>query len=812
MLSYASIRARIVRWREWAPPLAVPLIALAVLLALGGDRARFQRDGGFHHELSAKSLAIAENLSPKHNFRLATGVWRDADRGFAYNLYGRFPIGVYALTKLAGMPFGSDLAAALLAARVLMLAMFCGAALLCYLAAARVAGSRLAAFAATAFAFSGFYALHYADAVASETSPDLFGAMLVFHGMAVFVQEGRFRQLLVKTCAALLLGWHVYALVLPFALLCFGGEAFALARSALASGGGVRSLPAALGAIVRSRFVILAAVPILFGSALLGFNLFNEYSAFGGELSLSELPALRSALNRTSLSDGGGFLEGYARTLADSEFWGLQLMRAGVASVPYALVPSFGDGQRESPEVSLVAAGAGVLALGAALGGLALVRRRCRVLMAAMALFGFFWAIPMKGVSAVDLHYYEGIYHIGIPLTIIAAALTGARALLGERRGARLAAALGAAFALAFALSVFHESRIYKDEGGMGAELDIAALSELREMRDAVRGGAVLFTTDIAAYAPGMRRYGVNYALGGATFDFESDALPPDFVISRYRDDAFDPLTPDNRFMFLYGPTDPDDLRRAERRRLEASEPAARSAFDVYLADGALRYLKAPCAQEDTLAFFFLHVFPADAAYFRGEGDPTEFSGVNFRFNNAGKIFDGACMATVTLPDRPIAAIRTGQYISDRRARQGAGGDSAWQVLIAPPQSAETLAAYESAYQAVASGEPAARSGFDLHLEGNALIYLKRPCSEDDVRGRFWLSVHPADAADLPAARRELGHESLNFSFEPPHGVIFNGKCMAARRLPDYEIAKIATGQWVPGGERLWDAEIAVGE
>ena len=793
--------------------MALPLIALAILLALGGDRASFQRDGGFHHELSAKSLAIAENLSPEHNFRLTTSVWRDADYVLWYTMYGRFPIGVYALAKLAGMPFGSDLAAALLAARVLMLALFCGAALFCYLAIARITGSRWIAFAATAFAFSGFYALHYADAVASETSPDLFGAMLAFHGMVVFVQEGRFRQLLVKTCAALLLGWHVYALILPFALWGFGGEAFAVLRSALASGGGIRSVPAALGAIVRSRFAALAAASILFGSALLGFNLLNEYAAFRGELSLSELPALQSALNRTSLSDGGGFLEGYARTLADSGFWGLQLMRAGVASVPYALAPSFGDGQRESPDVSPIAAGAGVLALGAALGGLALVRRRRRVLMAALALFGFFWAVPMKGVSAVDLHYYEGIYHIGIPLTIIAAALTGARAALGERWGARLAAALGAAFAVVFALSVFHESRVYEEEGAMGAELDIAALSELREMRDAVRGGAVLFTTDIAAYVPGMRRYGVNYALGGATFDARGDELPADFVISRYRDDAFNPLTPDNRFMFLYGPTDPDDLRRAERRRLEASEPAARSAFDVYLADGALRYLKAPCAQEDALAFFFLHVFPADAARFRGEGDPTEFRGMNFRFDSAGKIFDGACMATAPLPDHPIAAIRTGQYISDRRGAAGrADEDSAWQAVIAPPPSAEALAAYESAYQTVADGEPAARSGFDLHLEGDALIYLKQPCSEEDARGRFWLSVHPADVADLPAERRDLGHESLNFDFVPPHGAIFNGKCMAARQLPDYEIAKIATGQDAPDAGRLWTAEIAVGE
>ena len=126
--------------------------------------------------------------------------------------------------------------------------------------------------------------------------------------------------------------------------------------------------------------------------------------------------------------------------------------------------------------------------------------------------------------------------------------------------------------------------------------------------------------------------------------------------------------------------------------------------------------------------------------------------------------------------------------------------------------SEERLAGYEETYRATASGDPAARSVFDMYLDGGALIYLKRPCSEDDARGRFFLSVHPVDIADLPEDRREMGHESLNFDFAPPHGALFSGKCMAILRLPDYEIAKIETGQWIPGGERLWDAEIVVGD
>ena len=382
---------------------------------------------------------------------------------------------------------------------------------------------------------------------------------------------------------------------------------------------------------------------------------------------------------------------------------------------------------------------------------------------------------------------------------------------MGERGGGTLAVGLGAASAAVFALSVFCESRPYEDEVGTAAEVDLATLSELRAIRDKTMGKSVLVSADVQTYV--LTTKGLEYALAGGFHVYEWETRPTDFTVSRYRNEALDTLTPDNRFVFLYrGSTDPAALRRAERRRLEASEPAARSVFDVYLEGDTLRYLKSPCVPKDTEAHFFAHFFPPDAAFARGGYDPTEFDGVNFRFLASGRIFDGACIATAHLPDYPIAAIRTGQFVSDSMAGRGASDEGAWEVYIAPPPSEDTLALYESAYQAIASGEPAARSGFDLYLDGGALTYLKQPCSEDDVRGRFFLSVHPSDVDDLPEDRRELGHESLNFDFIPPHGALFNGKCMATRQLPDYEIAKIETGQWIPGGERLWSAKITVGD
>ena len=198
-------------------PPALLLLALATLFLLGTDNGYFYRPGS-HDWLSSRVMAIADNASAQYGFTR----FNHLDPGQAGNpelrfLYNRFPIGGYVTLKLATLPFSQDLSAKILAARMLMLAYFAAAAICAYLALAHIAGSRWIACAATALTFSSHYCLYYNDMVTTEVTVDLFAVMLVFHGMTIFVlQQERFRQLLAKTCIALALGWHVYALLLPF--------------------------------------------------------------------------------------------------------------------------------------------------------------------------------------------------------------------------------------------------------------------------------------------------------------------------------------------------------------------------------------------------------------------------------------------------------------------------------------------------------------------------------------------------------------------------------------------------------------------
>ena len=232
--------------------------------------------------------------------------------------------------------------------------------------------------------------------------------------------------------------------------------------------------------------------------------------------------------------------------------------------------------------------------------------------------------------------------------------------------------------------------------------------------------------------------------------------------------------------------------------RAAASAPIARGGFDVYLDGDSLTYVKEPCAAEDARGRFLLSVFPIDADDLPEGSRDLGHQSLNFDFRMQGAIFDGRCAIMVDLPSYPMAKIELGQWLP--------GGEDLWRATAFLDDS--ILSEYGRAYAAAIAREPVAESGFDVYLDGKTLIYVKEPCAAEDTRGRFLLSVFPVSPDDLPedAKREGREHVSLNFDFDA-FGAIFDGKCVIARTLPDYPIAAIETGQWIPGGERLWMAK-----
>ena len=131
------------------------------------------------------------------------------------------------------------------------------------------------------------------------------------------------------------------------------------------------------------------------------------------------------------------------------------------------------------------------------------------------------------------------------------------------------------------------------------------------------------------------------------------------------------------------------------------------------------------------------------------------------------------------------------------------------------PTSPAPLPSWRADYESIASGEPVARSDFDIYLRENTVSYLKSPCSAADVQAEFFLHVIPEDLEDLPADRRQYGFGGVNFRYGIHHGntaaLAFAGQCVMEHPLPDYPIVRIRTGQFVLDGDRIWMAEFPVG-
>lgn len=136
------------------------------------------------------------------------------------------------------------------------------------------------------------------------------------------------------------------------------------------------------------------------------------------------------------------------------------------------------------------------------------------------------------------------------------------------------------------------------------------------------------------------------------------------------------------------------------------------------------------------------------------------------------------------------------------------------------------LAAFKEIYLLARTTEPTARSNFDVYIDGRELHYFKQPCGAMDVDAPFFLAIFPDDVDVLPDDRRRHGfanHDFYFLHFNPEaqalvrrkYGYMLDGACAATARLPDYEIARISTGQYTFDDNgvatNLWIAEFPVG-
>ena len=759
---FSTAKAIFTRFRPWLP-LLILLLGLSTVFMFGNDNRDSLYRPGLHSWSTAYYLTKATNLSAEHDFLLFASRTLDADGAPVYQPYSRFPIGGYALIKLVILPFGEDSAAKMYAARLLFLFVFVGSAVLAWLSLRRLVGSRWIALTAVLLSFSTYYLLYYKDMVSTENGLSLFGVLLTFHGMVLFVQEGRFRQLLIKACAALLLGWHVYALLFPFIVL---GLLIELYRARRLSALPILAdkIKRCAAALLFNRYLALGVVALLFGMAVLSLNLWAEYRALDGEVPLAELPTVQSMTYRFGADDE--FNERNAGILEWGSFLANQSHRIARATLPFGVGPFDNDSVYWGKDDRGVVIGA--LAAGVAVIGLLFVRQK--MLMATLVAAGFCWALPMRHNTA--FHDFESVFYIGIPLVMFSVGLLCLHRLFSER----LIVGLSAAALLSFVLSSFEMGRIGHNQREAELQEEVVAdFQRIRTIADAEQSVLVAIPHQWFVGSVQAMNYYLSGRLIGRSWLRGPDSLPYDFVLSRQRVAMPALLTPDNRQLFLYSRS---GYAAQIDEMIGKSELAARldGHFHVHLSGDRLIYIKD-----------------------QGEHGAAQFSTQDPPI--VGKPFWA----------RLSPAVRHAGFTDRGPWQWERGSDAEGWTNVTDPSASPT---YEYTPTAMDVGHQLRAYVYYTDSHGNRVKAMTSPSVLVQPRnvsgGGFFLHLYPVDVNDLPDHRQQHGFDNLDFRFED-YELPITEPPMAMRQLPRYDIARIITGQYVreEGGDtRFWEAEI----
>ena len=596
------------------------------------------------------TLSVTTNLSPEHNFLLYQ--YRDEN---GYVPYSRFPVGNYAILKLATMPFRPDISQQIQSARVVMLLFFIGSGLLAYFAMNKIVKNRWICLTSTALAFSSYYILYYGDVISPEFMTNLLGVFLVIHGMITFVQDGKFRQLLIKTCIALFFGWHVYALLLPFIII-------GIVRSILHwNQQKTKGWKQSLIHSTRNRFLILGMTALLFGGILLSFNIVNEYAAFAGERSFRNLPTIDSLIYRSGFSQE--FNEEFNDELSLRYFMKEQIYRIGGMMVPFG-IPGFTNRLGLSSEAVLGNHGVIIGAVSLFLALLILIHARYKTILFPVVVMGFVWSFPLR--NQTTFHDAEAIFYIGIPLIIISFPLLHLWKMINDRYMAVFSlVSLGI---LCFSIAQMARIGLSPVESGR----QHALFTDIKRIQAMVLEEKVLHIPENYDELP---RWSLGFYFPQNITTYNRDIA--DYAISTEKIPGITSLISNSTSLFFYN-SDEYNMEysaviaqiTATVRQLSMKDPNIdmnATEYDVYLEGNSLWYLRSgPCdvVSNDRGVPFFLHVIPSDVEDLPSDRKEHGFSGLDFIPEDHWLDIMGFCVIERRLPQYDIAAIRTGQYDS----------------------------------------------------------------------------------------------------------------------------------------------------
>ena len=102
------------------------------------------------------------------------------------------------------------------------------------------------------------------------------------------------------------------------------------------------------------------------------------------------------------------------------------------------------------------------------------------------------------------------------------------------------------------------------------------------------------------------------------------------------------------------------------------------------------------------------------------------------------------------------------------------------------------------------------KAPYTFYLKDNILYFYKKNCTKKDISMKFLFRIYPKDPLHTYVGDRLINpFQTWDFPFYL-HGEKKDDVCTIAVRLPNYEIAKIETGQFNRNGTLAWSADIPV--
>ena len=555
----------------------------------------------------------------------------------------------------------------------------------------RLGIARGAAFLAALLATVSAAAIDHAQD-AREYSVDALLAVLIIAGALQYLRDGRRALLCAGLFAAPLLQ---YGLVL-FGAAALGTAAFApVAASRMAAAGysdGQRPpLAAAIWGWLKWRRDLILPIGAFAAGCALTWALTARYQWVGG-----------------GWGSAGYLAEFYYQIGQGSsrlEFAGRQTWDLLGYHMPTAI------------------AAAAIIAFGA-LTVLTIIRR---IRLDAIALLAWFAVCAAIAAAIIGVYPLGGSRHnlyLG-PIALLAAggafhwvAVEVSAALRRVWVGTALTAAAGAAIAVLGATAVWQAAPYYAKDGSMAQVL--AALDERKREGDAVF--ASRYEAPAVAFYKGGRPdnyfYGKNACWGDAWGDESWAACFPDILGEMFRmannarriwlvhnssvsvEEGMAGYWQDSPYWRNEGDveveqivgggwttlhliTGVDGLTADIREEwldvyadITAGEPSAAAYYNLYLHDDALYYAKQPCAEADTDARFFLHIYPKAAADLPDWRRRHGFDNLDFDFHDYGIRIDDMCMIWRPLPGYAVERISAGQFVPP-------SGPRVWEAELA---------------------------------------------------------------------------------------------------------------------------------